>query len=136
MSLNYTTVGSPFSSQSGAIMSDVSPVKLGCETGNSSSTHTVPTVVQTGLARKKTRRSKNGKKGKKMNKSGKRKYKRTMNKRRKAHTSKRTKKTTRKHKKVNQVGRGASYENVLTPMPGMGPQGAVRADVVMANTSA
>jgi len=140
MSLNYATVGGPtFSSQSGAVLSDVVPVDLGCNTGNSSNTHTVPTIVQSGLARK-TKKTRRGKKaGKKAGKNGKRKYKRTMNRRRKASThkkSKRSRKHTRKHKKVNQVGRGASYENVLTPMPGMAPQGAARADSAMANTGA
>ena len=134
-------VANPITSQSGALLAPVKQVNLGCETGNS--THTQNTIVQSGLARKSRRsKTKRVSKHKKASKSGKRKYKRTMNHRRKrSHTSRAGKKSKRSHKstrkvrrtRVNQVGRGTSYENVLTPQPGMGLY-AARADSAPVHT--
>ena len=133
-------VANPIASQSGALIAPVKPVDLGCNTGTS--THLQNTIVQTGLGRKskrsKTRRVRKNKKTGKTGKTGKRKYKRTMNRRRKRSRSGKTKssrKSTRKNKRVrvNQVGRGSSYTNVLTPMDGMGRH-AARSDVALVQT--
>ena len=140
--LDYTFgLGDPIASQSGTLLAPVNGVNLGCETGNS---HTLKTIVQSGTGRKsKKSKTKRARKHKKVSKSGKRKYKRTMNRRRKrSHTSRTGKKSKRSHKstrkmrrtRVNQVGRGSSYENVLTPIPNMGPQGAARSDVALVHT--
>ena len=149
--LDYTlTTSKPVASQSGALFAPVEQVNLGCETGNS---HTLKTVVQTGTGKKpknsktkrvrkykktsKTRKTsktnKNGKSGK-SGKNAKRKYKRTMNRRRKRSRMSRTGKKSHKRTRMNQIGRGSSYENVLTPVPMMGPQGAARAHVEIAHT--
>lgn len=142
MSLFHTLdMTNPIASQSGALLAPVKQVNLGCETGNS--THTHATIVQSGLARKSKRsKTRRVRKYKKYSKNGKRKYKRTMNRRRKrSHTSragkksKRSRKNTRKvrYTRMNQVGRGASYENILTPQRGMGPH-ATRADAAPVQT--
>ena len=126
-------VANPLRSQSGALIAPVKRVNLGCNTGNS--THFQNTIVQSGLGRKpkrsKTRRVRKNKK------TGKRKYKRTMNRRRKrSRSGKKKSKRTRKNKRVrvNQIGKGSSYQNVLEHMPNMGNQGAARADVALAHT--
>lgn len=139
--LDYTTIGGSIALPAGGVANTINGVNLGCETGNS---HTLKTIVQTGTGRKsKNSKTKRARKHKKVIKNGKRKYKRTMNRRRKrSHTSragkksKRSRKSTRKIRRtrVNQVGRGVSYENVLTPIDNMGPQGAARSDVALVHT--
>jgi hypothetical protein len=138
-------VANPIASQSGALIAPVKTVDLGCNTGTS--THLQNTIVQTGLGRKsKNSKTKRARKNKPASKSGKRKYKRTMNRRRKRSRmsrmsrsgktkTKSSRKSTRKNRRVrvNQVGRGSSYTNVLTPMDGMGRH-AARSDVALVQT--
>ena len=141
-------VANPLQSQSGALIAPVKRVNLGCNTGNSTHLQNTTTQAQMGLGRKpkrsktkRVRKNKRTRKSGKSGKSGKRKYKRTMNRRRKrsrmSHSGKKRSKGSRKNKRVrvNQVGRGTSYENVLTPMVGMGPLGA-RTEVAPVRTGA
>lgn len=114
-------LSNPMTSQSGAVFAPVMAQNVGVDTG--SATHFVNTHVQSGLARKtkKNHRKHDKKSSHKKSSHSKRK---TMNKTRKHHSKKHKKSHTRKHlKRVNQVGGGSSYEQVLAHMPGMGPKG-------------
>lgn len=132
-------LSSPMTSQSGALFAPVVAQNVGVDTGlglGGRNTHSVATTLQHGSARKTGTRKHSKKPRHKKTKHSKRK---TMNRTRKNHVSKRHSKKhkkshTKKHRKrVNQVGGGSSYEQVLAHIPGMGPRG-MHTDVQAVNT--
>jgi hypothetical protein len=132
---------SPVRSQSGSLFAPVKAVNLACNTGNSAAqTHTDLTIVQNGLGRKPKSRKRTRKQkkrtGRKVPKGKKTKQRRrTMNRKRKNHKHKSTRKhkrTSKRIRRVNQVGRGTTYTNVLENTPNMGPY-AARSDTALVN---
>lgn len=128
-------VQNPIRSQSGSLFAPVIQRNIGCELGNS--THVQETIVQTGLGRSKKRTMNRRRKRSSTRKNKSQRKRKSKSKSKSQHKSKsKSQRKSRKTRRVNQVGRGTSYQNVLELTANAGPQGVARSGTAPAYTGA